>query len=86
MTTDDPVLLHPGSETARLVREKDWSTTPLGPMDQWPDSLRVVLGICLRSRFPMFVWWGPELINLYNDACIPLLGARHPELSAGRSP
>lgn len=79
MTTDDPVLLHPGSETARLVREKDWSTTPLEPMDQWPDSLRVVLGICLRSRFPMFVWWGPELINLYNDACIPLLGARHPD-------
>ena len=63
---------------AALVRSKDWSTTPLGPMDGWPQSLRVAVGICLNSRFPMFVWWGPYLINIYNDAYVPILGKRHP--------
>ena len=61
------------------VRAMDWAATPLGPADTWPRSLRVALGICLNSRFPMFVWWGPDLINLYNDAYIPVLGKRHPD-------
>jgi PAS domain S-box-containing protein len=60
------------------VRAFDWACTPLGPMDSWPRSLRVAVGICLNSRFPMFVWWGPELINIYNDAYAPMLGQRHP--------
>jgi len=62
-----------------LVRQTDWSQTSLGPLDQWPQSLRVAVGICLNSRFPMFVWWGPDLINIYNDAYMPILGKRHPE-------
>src|SRR5687768_8216396 len=61
-----------------LVQAYDWSHTVLGPMDQWPASLKVAVGICLNSRFPMFVWWGPQLINIYNDAYIPVLGKRHP--------
>src|SRR4051794_22922173 len=67
-----------GGEMAARVREMDWSRTPLGPIEQWPQSLRVAVGICLNSRFPMFVWWGPELINIYNDAYAPVLGKRHP--------
>lgn len=63
---------------AERVRAFDWSTTALGPMDQWPDALRIAVNICLASRFPMFVWWGPDLINIYNDAYIPVLGKRHP--------
>ncbi|HYO07381.1 MAG TPA: PAS domain-containing protein [Tepidisphaeraceae bacterium] len=63
---------------AALVRATDWSQTPLGPMASWPQSLRVAVGICLNSRFPMFVWWGPQLINIYNDAYVPILGKRHP--------
>jgi PAS domain S-box-containing protein len=63
---------------AARVAALDWSTTPLGPRDTWPESLRVAVGICLQSRFPMFIWWGPELINIYNDGYIPMLGARHP--------
>jgi PAS domain S-box-containing protein len=47
-------------------------------MDRWPQALRVAVGICLNSRFPMFVWWGPELVNIYNDAYVPVLGKRHP--------
>ena len=66
------------SEMAALVRAFDWASTPLGPMEGWPESLKVAVGICLNSRFPMFVWWGPQLINIYNDGYIPMLGARHP--------
>ncbi|HEX8913719.1 MAG TPA: PAS domain S-box protein, partial [Humisphaera sp.] len=63
---------------AARTREHDWSRTPLGPMDGWPAALRVAVDICLGSRFPMFLWWGPELVNLYNDAYVPILGKRHP--------
>ena len=65
------------------VRAYDWASTPLGPMASWPQSLRVAVGICLNSRFPMFVWWGERLINIYNDAYIPVLGKRHP-IALGR--
>ena len=56
----------------------DWAATPLGPMATWPASLRIAVGICLSSRFPMFVWWGPERINIYNDAYVVILGSKHP--------
>ncbi|WP_427913067.1 hybrid sensor histidine kinase/response regulator [Ramlibacter sp. MMS24-I3-19] len=64
--------------TARLLDDIDWSETPLGPPQQWPQSLRIAVSICLNSRFPMFVWWGPSLVNIYNDAYIPILGKKHP--------
>ncbi|HET9652487.1 MAG TPA: GAF domain-containing protein, partial [Usitatibacter sp.] len=48
-------------------------------MSRWPQSLRIAVGICLNSRFPMFVWWGRELVNIYNDAYVPMLGPRHPD-------
>jgi signal transduction histidine kinase len=67
-----------GSPTARLLDETDWSATPLGPPQSWPQSLRIAVSICLNSRFPMFVWWGPSLVNIYNDGYIPMLGKRHP--------
>lgn len=63
---------------AELARSFDWKSTPLGPMEKWPQSLRIAVSICLNSRFPMFVWWGPDLINIYNDAYAPMLGQRHP--------
>jgi PAS domain S-box-containing protein len=65
-------------ETAALLQKHDWTQTPLGPREQWPQSLKLAVGICQNSRFPMFVWWGPELINIYNDAYVPILGKRHP--------
>jgi PAS domain S-box-containing protein len=61
-----------------LVRTRDWSRTPLGPIDGWSPSLRTAMSLCLGSRHPMFLWWGPSLVNLYNDAYIPILGQRHP--------
>lgn len=85
-TTEDPIFLTetsgcesvPHTEIGALFRAKDWSRTSLGPIVNWPESLRVAVSICLNSRFPMFVWWGPALVNIYNDAYIPLLGKRHP--------
>jgi PAS domain S-box-containing protein len=68
----------PDTQTGKLLRDTDWSKTVLGPVEQWPQSLRIAVSICLNSRFPMFVWWGPSLINIYNDAYVPMLGARHP--------
>jgi len=68
-----------GGEMGALIRSKDWSNTPLGPVEEWPQSLKTVVFLVLNSRYPMFVWWGRELINFYNDAYIPVLGARHPE-------
>ena len=73
-----PALRSATGEMAQRVRDFDWASTPLGPMERWPQSLRIALGICLNSRFPMFVWWGRSRINIYNDAYIPMLGKRHP--------
>jgi len=63
-------------ETARAV---DWSRSPLGPEAAWPTSLRTTLSILLNSRHPMFLWWGSELIQFYNDAYMPSFGrGKHP--------
>jgi signal transduction histidine kinase len=66
------------------MRVADWASTPLGPLDGWPQSLRTMVSSCLNSRFPMFVWWGPEMVMLYNDAYRPILGDKHPR-SLGQS-
>ena len=71
----------PGSsEMAARMRAFDWSTSTLGAPDEWPESLRTAVRICLTSRFPMILWWGPELRFVYNDAYLPLLGSKHPAL------
>jgi hypothetical protein len=62
-----------------LIRTYDWRNTSVGPLDQWPQSLRTVLRLMLASQHPMLVFWGPDLIQFYNDAFAPSLGvARHP--------
>ena len=74
------------SEMAARCRAFDWSATPLGPVDGWSHSLRTTAGIVLSSRNPMFLWWGPELIQLYNDAYRPSFGegGRHPRALGAR--
>src|SRR5581483_2343316 len=62
---------------AARVRAFDWSTTPVGPMEHWPQSLKTAVQILLSSRYPMFLWWGPAMTNFYNDAYAPMLGRRH---------
>jgi signal transduction histidine kinase/CheY-like chemotaxis protein len=72
-----------GGEMGVLIRAMDWSRTPLGPVAAWPQSLRTAVGIMLSSRYAMFVWWGRELTNLYNDAYRLILGRKHPQSLGG---
>src|SRR3712207_5335239 len=67
-----------GGEMGELIRAYDWSATPLGPPESWPQSLRTAVSIMLNSKHQMFMAWGPELTSLYNDAYRPILGARLP--------
>jgi signal transduction histidine kinase/DNA-binding response OmpR family regulator len=78
--------IFPGnSELAARMRALDWSKTPVGTPDRWPEHLRVALGICLTSRFPLHLWWGPTMTLFYNDAYVSFLGrAKHPA-ALGRS-
>ena len=62
------VWLVGGSEMGELVRTKEWSKTPLGRLISWPQSLRSAISICLGSRFPIVIYWGAQLVVLYNDA------------------
>ncbi|WP_437314432.1 PAS domain-containing protein [Sorangium sp. So ce385] len=76
-----PVIddVFPGaSELSVLCRAKDWGATPLGPVERWPQSLKTTVSIVLSSSFPMIVLWGPELVQIYNDAYRLLMGAKHP--------
>lgn len=69
---------HSAGEMAERIRAFDWATTPLGPMDAWPQSLRTAVNILLSSRYQMWMAWGPELTFLCNDAYRPTLGIKHP--------
>ncbi|MEU7524156.1 ATP-binding protein [Saccharothrix sp. NPDC042600] len=72
-------VLETGGEMGALVSSFDWAASPLGPVETWPQSLRTAVGVCLTSRFPILLWWGPELVMIYNDAYRPILGAsKHP--------
>src|SRR5580704_8575677 len=71
-------------EMATRMRALDWSTTALGPVEQWPQALRTCVRIVLDSAYPMNICWGPDYINLYNDAYLLSMGAKHP-WALGRS-
>ncbi|MBM7113207.1 PAS domain S-box protein [Archangium primigenium] len=67
-----------GGEMGARMRAHDWSATPLGPVSTWPRELRTVVGMVLANHFPMNLLWGPDLLQLYNDAYVPLMGDKHP--------
>jgi signal transduction histidine kinase/DNA-binding response OmpR family regulator len=70
----------PGSSqmAGRVIRH-DWTSTELGPIADWSPSLRTAAGLCLESRAPMVLMWGPALRVLYNDAYLPSMGDKHPD-------
>ena len=67
-----------GGELGALMRGHDWSTSPIGYPDTWPQALRTAVNMMLPSKHVMFVAWGPELAFLYNDAYRPVFGSKHP--------
>ncbi|MEA2753196.1 MAG: hypothetical protein QOI41_7339 [Myxococcales bacterium] len=72
-------FLSGGGICGAVARAVDWARTPLGPPESWSESLKTTVGIVLHSRHPMFLWWGEELIQLYNDAYLPSFGVgKHP--------
>src|SRR6201996_1819417 len=74
-----PRPIYGTGEMADRIRAFDWSTTPLGPSQQWPELLLFTVNTLLGSRQPMFLWWGEDLIQFYNDAYRPSIGAdKHP--------
>ena len=79
-TPPDPfAFLAGGGEMGRLIRSMDWSGTPLGPVESWPQSLRTTVNICLASDLPICVIWGPGLVQLYNDGYRVICGGKHPQ-------
>ena len=76
--SEDSFLAGAG-EMGELVRSIDWETTPLESLSRWPQSLRTAMSICLNSRFPIAIYWGPEYLMLYNQSLVPMVGPRkHP--------
>jgi signal transduction histidine kinase len=71
-------VLAVGGEMAARVVAFDWRQTPLGPIQDWPISLRATAAMVLENRFPMTLLWGRDLRHLYNDAYVPVLGDKHP--------
>ncbi|MGA2881833.1 MAG: ATP-binding protein [Bryobacteraceae bacterium] len=67
-----------GSVMAEQMRLLDWSRTPLGPAETWPQSLKTTVSTCLDSKFAIVVWWGPELVTFYNDGYMRIIGNKHP--------
>ncbi|MEQ1875724.1 MAG: ATP-binding protein [Bdellovibrionia bacterium] len=67
-----------GGKMGDLFRATDWSKTQLGPADKWPQSLRTTVSLCLSSRFPTVIYWGPQFLTFYNDSYAPILGTKHP--------
>jgi DNA-binding NtrC family response regulator/signal transduction histidine kinase len=67
-----------GGDMGARMRALDWSATVLGPVEQWPQSLRASVGVMLGSGYPMLVSWGSAYTMLYNDPYRPLIGTKHP--------
>jgi hypothetical protein len=85
-TTEGDILFTGPGEMRALCRAFEWSTTSLGPVEGWSHALRTTVDTLLASRNPMFLWWGPELVQFYNDAYRPSfgLGDRHPRALGAR--
>jgi signal transduction histidine kinase len=74
-----------GGESAKLIRKVDWTSTSVGPVDTWPQSLKSLVSMMLHSRHPMFLWWGSDLVQFYNDGYMPSFGVgRHPSAMGQR--
>jgi PAS domain S-box-containing protein len=75
---DTEDFLRGEGEMGALIRAFEWSRHPLGPPAAWPQALRAALSLCLNSRYPFLICWGPELVMLYNDAYRDIIAAKHP--------
>lgn len=73
MASQQYVWLRNKGEMGTLICEKNWTQTPLGPMENWSEPLKNTVSLIIESKFPMVIGWGPELTVIYNNAYRPLL-------------
>jgi PAS domain S-box-containing protein len=79
-------FLEGGGEMGALMRAKDWSNTPLGDPATWPESLCTMVAVMLANPFGMYIAWGKDYVQLYNDGYRPILGAtKHPQALGNHS-
>src|SRR6185295_2740590 len=82
----DLSVLSGGGEMGERMRAFDWSSSPVGPVAQWRQSLKTAVSICIGSRYPIVIWWGTNAYTMfYNDGYIPVLGVTQPPGWLGRS-
>lgn len=67
-----------------LIKKHNWEQTSLGPVKDWPLSLKTAINMCLECRYPMYIWWGSDFVNIYNDAYIAIAGLKKHEKAFGR--
>ncbi|MDR7211624.1 PAS domain S-box protein [Flavobacterium piscis] len=80
MTNKEHYFLSGGGEMGKLIRSKDWGKTSLGNPDTWPQSLRTMVAVMLENPFGMYIAWGNDYIQIYNDGYRPILGSiKHPD-------
>lgn len=85
MTSFDPLFFFDQSETGRFARSMDWSHSNLGPAENWPHELKVILGMMFGNKQPVSLFWGPENNYFYNDSYIPIVGrSKHPHTMGQR--
>ena len=77
-TSSAPDYLAGGGEMGALMRSVDWSQTPFCAAASWSPTLQMMTRMLLANRFQMVLWWGPQFCQLYNDAFVHPLGAKHP--------
>ena len=77
---EKPAFPTGGGALGALIRAFDWSATPLGPVSDWPQSLKTAVDVVLQSPVPLVMLWGGDGIMIYNDAYSIFAGGRHPEL------
>jgi hypothetical protein len=82
---DVPGFLRGGGEMGSRMRALDWARTPLGPVSEWPQSLKTVVRVMLDSRYAMWMLWGPELTFFCNDAYLPTVGIKRDWVLGARS-
>jgi signal transduction histidine kinase/DNA-binding response OmpR family regulator len=83
VTPPSPATMQPPVRS--LIDELDWSATPLGPRQSWPAVVQLMVDVCLDSEFPIQLAFGPELVVIYNDAFVPLLGSEKHPWALGRT-
>ena len=74
----DDTFLSGNGDIVALIRTLDWSATPLGPIETWPQSLRTTVNLCLASNFPICIVWGPKHTQIYNEGYSVICGEKHP--------